>query len=103
MEDFHHRWCIVHEDGLYYFTSITAVTGKTTSVTCKHSGQLFAGTSFNAGSDMSAYTSIASLTAGQVARVRVVVWLEGNVTECTTTVAELWAQLTLQFYAKETA
>ncbi|MCR5564510.1 MAG: hypothetical protein K6F59_01770 [Gammaproteobacteria bacterium] len=85
------------------FAPYTAVANKTTSVTCKHSGQLFGGTSFSANSDMDDFTSIASLTAGQVARVRVVVWLEGNVEECTAQVAELWAQLTLQFFAKETA
>ena len=47
-------------------------------------------------------TSIASLIAG-VNKVRVVVWLEGNDSTCTTTVANLDISFAMNFYARKTA
>ena len=85
-------------------TPYAAVTDKTEQVTGKQSSQLFnTTTGFGVNSDMDDYTPIATLTSANVNRVRVVVWLEGNDPACTATVAQLWADLDLEFFAKETA
>ena len=93
-------------EGTTPFTPYASVNNITEQVTGKQSSQLFnATTSFGINSSMTGYTPIASLTAagttGVVNRVRVVVWLEGNDPACTATVAELWADLDLEFFAKE--
>ena len=95
---------VIAEEGTTAFAPYTSVTDKTQQVTGKQSSQLFnATTGFGVNSDMAAYTPIATLTSASVNRVRVVVWLEGNDPACTATVAQMWADLDLEFFAKETA
>ena len=95
---------VIAEEGTTAFTPYELVTNKTQQVTGKQSSQLFnATTGFGVNSDMAAYTPIATLTSASVNKVRVVVWLEGNDPACTATVAQMWADLELEFFAKETA
>ena len=93
---------VIAVEGTTAFTPYASVSGKTQSVSCYQSSQLFnITTGFGVNSDMTGYTPIASLTSANVNRVRVVVWLEGNDAACTATVAQLWADLNLEFFAKE--
>ncbi len=95
---------VIAEEGTTAFTPYALVTNKTQQVTGKQNSQLFnTTTGFGVNSDMTGYTPIATLTSANVNKVRVVVWLEGNDEACTATVAQLWADLKLEFFAKETA
>ena len=89
-------------EGTTPFAPYVEVSGKTQAVTGYACGKLFnTSTGFGVNSDMTGYTPIASLVNTAVNRVRVVVWLEGNDEACTATVAQLWADLNLEFFAKE--
>ncbi len=83
------------------FAPYTTTNTTNLAANMKWKGQLFnSSESFTDASVMTGYTSIATLAAGKVTKLRVIIWLEGNDPDCTKEIAQLWAELALSFFAK---
>lgn len=100
-------------DASYY--GISSTSGSTTfapyvssaytaSVTTKQSSQLFDTTEefdLNNLPSAGSYLPLAEFTTAGIKCIRVITWLEGNVADCSISVADLWIGLSLAFYSEK--